>query len=177
MRITGGKYRGRKLFVPSTGLRPTTDRTREALFNTLGNISGLSFLDLYCGTGAVGLDAVSRGAKPIVFVDKNVNACQIVQKNLDLIGESFDVVNLRVTKFIRNNIGLSFDLVYFDPPYFSEVEKDELQKLKMFSLVKQGGLFVVELEKKESFPDLDNFESIKEKIYGKTKLLYYRRNA
>ncbi len=175
MRITGGKYRGRKLFVPDTGLRPTTDRTREALFNTLGNISGLSFLDLYCGTGAVGLDAVSRGASLVVFVDNNVIACQIVQKNLDLIQESFDVISLRVTKFIRNNLDFSYDLVYFDPPYFSEKEKKELVKLRLGSLVKLGGLFVIELAKKESFLDLDGFQLVKEKIYGKTKLLYYRK--
>lgn len=175
MRITGGKYRGRKLLVPPTGLRPTTDRTREALFNTLGNIHGLSFLDLYCGTGAVGLDAISRGAKPVVFVDKNVIACQTVEKNLDLIGESFEVINLRVTKFIRNNVGLGFDMVYLDPPYFSEEEKEELQKLKIASLIKPGGLLVTELAKKESFPEIADFSLIKEKIYGKTKLLYYKR--
>jgi len=117
MRVTGGEFGGRRL---RTGrgrrARPTTDRVREALFSILGDLSGLRALDLYCGTGALGIEALSRGAAHSVFVDTDIRAARRNADELGL-GERAELVRADALRFLQRAEPGSFDLVLIDPPY------------------------------------------------------------
>jgi 16S rRNA (guanine966-N2)-methyltransferase len=115
IRITGGELRGRKLHVPKTGIRPTTGRVREAIFSMLGSVEGARVLDLFCGTGALGIEALSRGAREATLVDKRPAPARRSVESLDL-GDRANVAGADAARFLRRAPG-SFDLVLCDPPY------------------------------------------------------------
>ncbi len=120
MRIIAGKYRGRKLHQPKGAIRPTTDRLRESLFNVLGNgLPGSVWLDLFAGTGAVGLEALSRGASLVVFNDSSREAARLVRRNLETCGvsEGFEVFEKDALTLLNYLRGRRFDFVSLDPPY------------------------------------------------------------
>jgi len=173
MRISGGDLRGRKLFVPKTGLRPTTDKVRQALFNILGPLQGKSFLDLYSGSGAVGLGAASRGAAPVFFVEQERNACFIIKKNLDLTGIAGSVVQKLAFRFAASYQGDPFDIIFLDPPYFSEDEKKSWSNFDFSRLLGVNGCLIYEISSQETFPRLSGCSILKEKKYGETTLLMY----
>lgn len=120
MRIIAGKYRGRRLLQPKAGIRPTTDRLRESLFNVLGDsVVGTVWLDLFAGTGAVGLEALSRGARLAVFNDTNPEAARLVARNLERCGinEGFEIFERDALTLLNRLRGRQFDFVSLDPPY------------------------------------------------------------
>lgn len=118
LRVSGGEMGGRRLAGPRRGdeMRPTTERTREAVFSMLGDISGARVLDLFCGTGALGIEALSRGAAKATLVDSNPS---LAQRNVDALDlrERADVVRSDAAKFLDRAPEASFDLVLCDPPY------------------------------------------------------------
>lgn len=124
MRIVAGDFKGRRLHAPrGSGTRPTADRVREALFSMLGDVSGARVLDLYAGSGALGIEALSRGAQSAVFVERNRRALAALRRNLDPLehdlaaaGASADVRAVDVARFLAAGEG-RFDLVFCDPPY------------------------------------------------------------
>src|SRR5512143_3613174 len=127
MRISGGESRGRSLKTPKhKGLRPTSDKVREALFSILGaRVEGASFLELFAGTGAVGIEALSRGAARAVFVDSSVKSARLISENLESLGyrERAAVVAKDVLQFLKktaSEVG-PFDIVFVDPPYHEKV--------------------------------------------------------
>src|SRR6266498_1433141 len=130
MRIITGKYRGRRLqSPPSLQTRPTSDRLRETLFNILApRIRGARFLDLCAGTGAVGIEALSRGAAHVTFVDQSRRMCALIETNiraLEVDEQEFEVVTSEATKFLGRcaKKGLPhFDIIFFDPPYAADYE-------------------------------------------------------
>ena len=167
--MIAGQYRGRNLKNPQ-GLqtRPTSDRLRETLFNVLApRLPGARFLDLCAGTGAVGIEAVSRGAAFVTFVDRVHRMCGLVEENLDLLGvpeELTEVVKSDAAEYLkRTGRGAGqdwragtepWDIVYFDPPYSS----DYLGVLREFAshtpaLLREGGVLVVEHHHKSALPD------------------------
>jgi 16S rRNA (guanine966-N2)-methyltransferase len=169
MRIIAGKYRGRNLkSPPSMDVRPTSDRLRETLFNVIApRIQGTRFLDLCTGSGAIGIEALSRGAAHVTFVDRSRKMCGLVEANLDLVRipeDETEVVQSEAEEFLRRpraRIGRMgprprmepWDLVYFDPPYAT----DYLGVLKLFgeqteSLLADSGLLVVEHHHKNDLP-------------------------
>src|SRR5580765_2688155 len=123
MRIIAGKYRGRKLkSPPSVAARPTSDRLRETLFNILApRIEGARVLDLCAGTGAVGIEALSRGASHVTFVDQSRKMCALIEANVDALEvdrEELEIITADATEFLRRHVKkkeLSFDVVFFDP--------------------------------------------------------------
>lgn len=116
MRIVAGELGGRKLRVPKgEAVRPTTDRVREALFSILGDVGGLDVLDLYCGTGALGLEALSRGAAAVTFVDTDIRPARTNAKELGVI-DRVDLIRADTSAFLRRD-RRSHDLVLLDPPY------------------------------------------------------------
>ncbi len=120
MRIISGKYRGKKLLtVDKATLRPTTDRTKEAIFNLLQNkIQGRIALDLFCGSGALGIEALSRGAMKVIFNDNDNDAIKVVKKNLNsFVVKNFDIYNLEYLSCLQRLRGTKYDLVFLDPPY------------------------------------------------------------
>jgi len=163
MRIITGTYRGRILkSPPNYKIRPTSDRLRETLFNVLNpKISGLTrFLDLCAGTGAIGIEAISRGARFATFVDISRKNCGLIETNLDLVGipeEETEVICSPAEEFVKRAQEAqkqSWDIVYFDPPY----ENDYLYVLGKFGeedskLLNAGGLFIAEHSKRINLPD------------------------
>lgn len=144
MRIIGGKHKGRKLKEFDINcVRPTSDRAREALFNILSfDISGAAFLDVFCGTGAIGLEAVSRGAE-VTFVDSDKRSVKLVKDNLALISESANVVFESAEEFFKRN-KTAFDIIFLDPPYNYDNYKGLTELISASGALKKGGKLIVE---------------------------------
>ena len=162
MRIIAGKYRGRKLkSPPSLATRPTSDRLRETLFNILApRIKGARFLDLCAGTGAVGIEALSRGAAHVTFVDKSRKMCALIDANLDALDaerEELEIVTAEAADFLRRHIKRkerAFDVVFFDPPYATNYEDVLTLAGERASQGLDGdAIVIVEHHKKKSLPD------------------------
>ena len=160
MRIIAGQYRGRILrSPPSMQVRPTSDRLRETLFNILApRIEGARFLDLCAGSGAVGIEALSRGAAHATFVDRSRKMCGLIESNLDLCGvpeDETEVVLSEASEFLRRAAAREnerWDIVFFDPPYAT----DYLPVLRTFgtgALLQADGLLVVEHHHKNELKD------------------------
>lgn len=154
MRIIAGTAKGRRLAQPppkSDAIRPTADRAREALFSIIGSrIRGARVLDLFCGTGAVGLEALSRGAESAVFVDQSASAITLVKKNIDLCGFKAQSLTFRRDLgrgliFLRElGAGSSFDLVFLDPPYGKGISEKVMAGLLEAGLLSEEPLVVAE---------------------------------
>ena len=118
MRVVAGEYGGRRLKAPpGRDTRPTADRVREALFSILGQVDGLAVLDLYAGSGALGIEALSRGAAAAVFVESDGNAADVIEHNLAALGARGEVVRRDVTEWLKSGQEGVYDLVFCDPPY------------------------------------------------------------
>lgn len=180
MRITSGKYRSRAIQMPK-GIRPTQDKVRKAIFDILGDISGLSFLELYAGSGAVGLEAASRGAREVVLVEDN-RACRLaIEKNIaSLKPEGCTLYPSEalgaVSRFAA--AGRRFDIIFLDPPYYQELSKKTLQTLGTYDILTPSGLIIVQHFKKDALPEaLGELSLFKSKTYGDTRLSLYRKEA
>jgi 16S rRNA (guanine(966)-N(2))-methyltransferase RsmD len=182
MRIIAGTLKGRKLSAPSgLGLRPTSDKVKESLFNILsGQIEGAAFLDLYAGTGSVGMDALSRGAQNVVFVENNMRHLQYLKKNLSSCSfegkaEIFAVAASDFLKKVRRSTRL-FDIIFIDPPYESgEVEKI-LPMLQEGDMMTDQGMVIIEHFHKKALPEKSgNLFLLKKYKYGETVLSFYAK--
>ena len=173
MRVIAGSLRHRKLGRPPKGVRPTSDRAREALFNSLGSVEGSRFLDLYAGTGAVGIEAISRGAREVVFVDRSRSSLSALRGNLDQLGLGAGVRVLqgdaRAHAQRLAEAGEQFDLVFVDPPYASDEIPRILAALRG-GLVATGGQVVLESPKRNPLDDLSGWEVCAEHDYGDSRL-------
>lgn len=161
MRVIAGKYRGRNLKgPPSLQVRPTSDRLRETLFNVVAPIENTRFLDLCAGSGAVGIEALSRGAKHVTFVDRSRKMCGLVEANLELCKipeEETEVVQAEAAEFLNRSVTREvqpWDIIFFDPPYDTDYIKilNSLgaQTDKLFAV---DGLLIVEHHHKNTLPD------------------------
>ncbi len=179
MRITAGSAKGRKLKAVGKEVRPTSAKVREALFNILGsNIVGATFLDLYAGTGAVGFEALSRGAGACVFVDTNPLRISLIKKLASEYGFHARVKTYRMKAFSYLRKAAAgedrFDYIFIDPPYQSEEIMLVLPYVAEHALLKDGGMVIVEHFSKRKIDDeIDGLEKIKEYVYGDTTLTTY----
>ena len=158
MRVIAGRYRSRTLNAPSgLSTRPTSDRLRETLFNVLApRIQGAAFLDLYAGSGAVGIEALSRGAARVAFVERAAPALKILRANLDRIGitQDFRIHSGRAASFLRGprSGAAEFDIVFLDPPYDATGEYSDILGLlsnEASSFLAPGAVVIAEHRKKE----------------------------
>lgn len=177
MRIIGGTYRGRNL-VPFNcdKIRPTSDKARESLFNILRDkVVGASFLDLFGGTGAVGIEAHSRGADKTVIVDASKESASVAQKNLDKIGNP-DGIKLIVSDAVRflTITDSSFDIIFLDPPYKSDILPAVLKEISGGGALKAGGTVIVETETPYS-GDAFSFNITDERKYGRTHFTFLKK--
>ena len=190
MRIISGSSRGRKLLTPKEDkrkppqIRPTSDRSREALFNILGSrVTGAKVLDLFAGTGALGLEALSRGAKQAVFVDDSQYACSLIAENCKLChAEETSLIlrrNLRKTpKFLAKLLEDGpFDIIFMDPPYAKGFTRNLLYFLgKEKGILAEHGMIIVEEVHDAELPDESQGLVLQDcRIYGKTGFWFYDR--
>lgn len=182
MRITGGSYGGRSLLVPKTGdIRPTQDRVREAVFSMLQTvIPGSGVLDLFAGTGAFGLEALSRGAAKVTMVEQNPLHAKIIRKNLEAVGAGCTVKVQDAYAFVRSYAGEAFDVVFADPPYALGKERgyaELTESLKARGVLKPGGLLVAEMTAVQKAEELPGWELLRDRTYGKTRICVFRLTA
>lgn len=180
MRIIGGRFRGRRLATVAGPVRPTADRVREAIFNILGDrVRDAAVLDLYAGTGALGLEALSRGAATVVFVEQHRRVLQLLQRNLALLGLTSQARILagRVLGILPRlaRSGCRFNLVFLDPPYGHGLAAATLKTLASLDLVQPGGLVVVEHHRAEELaPAYAALHRSDCRTYGTTCVSFYQ---
>ena len=181
MRIIGGKYAGRRLAKPIDNfIRPTTDRVRESVFNILehctdGFFSEKRILDLFAGTGALGFEALSRGAASVVFVDSSVQARALIQKTIESLSLQACCRLLRRDATCLGEAGTmkAFDIVFADPPYNSSLGEKAFVSAHEGGFLSKGAYCILEeaLEAQIELPDF--FKKIDERIYGQTIIYFY----
>lgn len=174
MRIIAGKHRSRKLLtISELDTRPTSDRLKESLFNALGGRCDKQlWLDLFAGSGAIGLEALSRGASFVVFNDSNPKACAMIEKNIEALKEqsSCIVMNLDALACIQqlNNQSYLFDVIYIDPPYKQLLDPIILEITKA-SFISKDTIFIIEREKADALTQYESLVVLKHKVVGKSQ--------
>lgn len=182
MRVIAGTAKKRKLITPAgLTVRPTSDRVKEALFSILGeSVAASCFLDLFAGAGTVGIEALSRGAEKVVFVEKETNNIRIIKKNLQVTGlaDKARCMGVTVDKAVSllASEKVSFDLIFMDPPYMSDHVADTLNSITGNNLLLPDGLVVVESNKNTLLPEYspDGLNMFRRALYGDTVLAFYR---
>ena len=185
MRITGGEFGGRNLKVPkSDAIRPTQDRVREALFNIIQcEVAGSDFLDLFAGSGAVGLEALSRGAKSVTFVEQDRRHIAVLKENVDLLcgprpSTSTSLVTADCYRWLSTYFGPGFSIGFADPPYALGEEKGYAQVLATLAergVIRPSGLFIAEMTAVQKAEETPGWELLRDRTYGKTRLCIWRR--
>lgn len=176
MRVVAGKYRGTNLYtLEGNNTRPTKDMVKEALFSSLMVMPDESFLDIFSGSGAIGIEAISRGLSDVIFNDYNRDACKIIEKNLDKIKVKKKVYNLDY-KDLLNSIKTSFDYIFADPPYAFEHYDELFELIQKNNLLNEKGIIVLEVKSDNKLKErFGAYLLYKERKYGISKLLYYRK--
>jgi 16S rRNA (guanine966-N2)-methyltransferase len=164
-----GAYKGRTLQAPrGRRTRPTADRVREALFSMLGPLDGLRALDLFAGSGALGVEALSRGASEAVFVDRDPRAIAAIRRNLDAVGADAEVRRRDALAYLRDPVDEPFDLVFVDPPYDSAPRVAALLSERLPALISGDARIVTESDKRTPL-ELD-LPLVRERTYGDTRI-------
>jgi 16S rRNA (guanine966-N2)-methyltransferase len=184
LRIIGGKMRGRRIHsVPGDTTRPITDKVKEALFNIIGpDISESSFLDLFAGSGSVGIEALSRGASYVCFVERNRQPCQVIRENLKLTGleDSAELVQADAFDYLEQQPHPQYDYIYIAPPQYKKIWSRALEVLDQHLAWLSLDAWVivqihpVEYQSKGDQLNLKNLEEFDQRKYGSTLLLFYR---
>ena len=177
MRVISGKYRGRVLNSPKTeDIRPTSDMVKEAVFSMLQDyIPGSRFVDLFSGTGSIGIEALSRGSDVCVFADKSKDSVDVIKANLEKIGASADVLYLDYLSALHKLRGGNYDIIYLDPPFANRDIKDMASLIIKYNVLDVDGIIVYEsLHNKQDKPEIDGFELIKSKRYGTVSIDVYK---
>lgn len=182
MRITGGEFRGRTVKVPASGaLRPTQDRVREAVFNILApEMAGADFLDLFCGSGAVGIEALSRTAATVAFVEADARHLAVARSNIETIAPSARAAFFRadVYSWVAAYSGPGFTIAFADPPYALGEERGYAQFMATLAergVVRPGGLFVAEMTAVQRAEQTPGWDLLRDRKYGRTRICIWRR--
>jgi len=179
-RIIAGRFGGRQISTPKgSGTRPTSDRVREAMFSSLeselSGFDGVRVLDLFAGSGALGLESLSRGAIHATFVESDARAAAVIKSNVRALGlDNADVVRGTASAFAERLIDPRFDLVFLDPPYPLATEQVQALVRKLAAGIGAGGLFVVERSSRDPFTWPEGVEEVRSKKYGETTIWYGR---
>lgn len=175
MRIVGGLYRGRTLFTfEGQDIRPTPDKVRESIFNIIQHrVYGSSFLDVFSGTGAMGIEALSRGAKSVVLNDKDRQSIKLINKNVEKIGakEGVKVTNLDGVQLLSSSLE-KYDIIYLDPPYKTELGVQALSVCA--NALKDDGIVIFE-DEKEFDGEIQGLEIFDKRKYGRVRLTFFRK--
>lgn len=178
MRVITGTARGRRLRTPENyDIRPTTDNVKESVFNIIQfDIEGRRVLDLFAGTGQLGIECLSRGAAEAVFIDENTAAVKIVKENLKTCGFTAAVLQQDALSYLRH-CG-KFDLIFVDPPYDSRLYESVLETINSVDILSDGGIILCESRREKSLPDMRApYRKKKEYNYGRVKLTVYLKDS
>ena len=178
MRVITGTARGRRLRTPENyDIRPTTDNVKESVFNIIQfDIDGRRVLDLFAGTGQLGIECLSRGAAEAVFIDENTAAVKIVKENLRTCGFTAAVLQQDALSYLRH-CG-KFDLVFVDPPYDSGLYESVLETINSVDILSDGGIILCESRREKTLPDMRApYRKKKEYNYGRVKLTVYIKDS
>ena len=184
MRIVGGRLRGRRLAAPEDrDTRPTSDRAREAVFNILaagrldwtGTVDGAQVLDAFAGTGALGLEALSRGAAAAVFMETTPAARRLCRANIAALGLEREAELLSCSALKPPPAPSPCDLIFLDPPYRQGLAPPAITALDRQGWIAEGALLLVELEAKEPFAPPEGFSVLDERRYGKARMVFLGR--
>jgi len=169
MNIISGIARGHKIYAPDN-IRPTRGKVREALFSMI-DVESKSFLDLFAGSGAVGIEALSRGAAKVVFVERSRKAASYIKRNLDKTRLEGEIINKSVSAALEN-FKNTFDFVFIDPPYKKELVMKTLKKID--AILNKDSIIIVERSSEEE-SGCNGFKIFKSKVYGDTALAFLTR--
>ncbi len=175
MRITGGIYRGRRIVCPPGIIRPAMDMMRESLFSILGPLEGMSFLDLFSGSGCVGIEAASRGADLVHLVEKDRQKKETILANISMVESEITLFIADVLRFIPT-AKRTYDIVYADPPFPMGNKIAIAQAVARQGLLTDGGFFIIHLPKEEvhQWPDaIAPLVCTDERFYGRSTLRFY----
>ena len=178
MRVITGTARGRRLKTPENyDIRPTTDNVKESVFNIIQfDIEGRRVLDLFAGTGQLGIECLSRGAAEAVFIDENTAAVKIVKENLKTCGFTAAVLQQDALSYLWH-CG-RFDLVFVDPPYDSGLYESVLETINSVDILSDGGIILCESRREKTLPDMCvPYRKKKEYSYGRVKLTVYIKDS
>ena len=176
MRVITGTARGRRLKTPDNyDIRPTTDNVKESVFNIIQfDIEGRQVLDLFAGTGQLGIECLSRGAAGAVFVDRDKDAVRIVKDNLKTCGMKATVLQEDSILFL-NHCG-KFDVIFIDPPYDSDLYESALKIINLVDILSEGGIIICEARREKVLPEMtEPYRKRKEYNYGKVKICIYTK--
>ncbi len=177
MRITGGKYRGRTISVPKGALeiRPAMDKMRESVFAVLGDLTGLSFLDLFSGSGIIALEAASRGAFPVACVERDPGKFPNLVRNVSIAEERIECRSMPVERFVLRN-KTAYSVVFCDPPFPYRFRLDLIRSLAEGPTLARGGLLLVHYPQEDPLPEAVGALAMEdEREYGRSRVRFYRR--
>jgi 16S rRNA (guanine966-N2)-methyltransferase len=184
MRVIAGTSGGLRLFVPKTDIRPTMDRVKAAIFSSLGeHVVGARVLDLFAGTGALGIEALSRGAESVMFVERDRQAIAAIERNLAQAGLSGRIRKQDVFDFLSHaSTAEPHDLIFADPPYDILTAGESFTRLllrndRLPARLTSDGIFVLEKRPGERLPSTDFWEVLRRKTYGATETIFLQRKA
>ena len=188
MRVIGGKWRGRRLEAPAgRDVRPTGDRVREALFNILEHgrcangggspLPDAAVLDAFAGTGALGIEALSRGAATATFIEKERTSTRIIARNIAACGAAQDTTVRRGDALTPPPAPHPCDIVFLDPPYGGGLAEPALAALVSAGWIADGALCIVELHKKDAFTAPEGFAPLDDRRYGATRAILLKRDG
>jgi 16S rRNA (guanine966-N2)-methyltransferase len=181
MRVIAGIYKGRRLkTLEGLSVRPTSDRMRETLFNILSpRIEGARFADICAGSGAIGVEALSRGAERVTFIESSLKAARIISENLRNCGirrEDYSVINRDVIRALKNLASekTQFDIIYFDPPYDSDIYAPVMWQIAKNDLLAEDGVVIVEHRRQTPLlPNYDQLRPYRQVAQGESLLTFF----
>ncbi len=182
MRIISGKYKGRQMVsFKAPHIRPTTDRVKETIFNILrGDISGVRALDLFSGTGSLGIEALSRGAAYVEFVESHPRSLRIIRENLNKlqVSEPFSIVARDVFKYLKEYAGEPFQVIFIDPPFTEALADACMTALAQSRAAKKNTIVVIESAKREPIEDhYNSFHLLDRRAFGDKSASFYRKES
>lgn len=179
MRIISGEKKGLKLKIPkSNNIRPTADRIKEAVFNIIGDIKDGKVLDLFSGSGSIGIEFLSRGAEFVYFIDDSTISIKCISENLDKINfeNKYKVVKqdaIRALKYFEKK-DIKFDYIYLDPPYKDKFLFDEsIEKIAQYGLLNNNGILIVEHDKYYKIKEYSNLKVVDTRKYGSKNVTFF----
>lgn len=177
MRVIGGRYRGRTIECPPGVIRPAMDKMRESVFGSLGDLSGHSFLDLFSGSGSVGIEAASRGADPVVLVERDRRKLSVIRRNMAIVESGITLAAEPAERYLRR-ITRSFDLLFMDPPFDYRFKVDLLRKADESQAVSAASVVLIHHPTRESLPErVGTLLQVDWRVYGGSTVSWYRRSS